>query len=103
MSFLWKFPRFYDMLGKAQNGSSTSPSLNSGDTSNDRWSLMGVKELAEYLQVDVSTVYLWSQRGQIPAMKVGKMWRYRRSEIEGWLDQRHSKPSISENTTAGTN
>jgi PTS system nitrogen regulatory IIA component len=54
--------------------------------------LMSVKELAEYLQVDMSTVYLWSQRGQIPAMKVGKMWRYRRSEIEEWLNQRRSQP-----------
>ena len=54
--------------------------------------LMSVKDLAEYLQVDMSTIYLWSQRGQIPAMKVGKMWRYRRSEIEDWLNQRRSQP-----------
>ena len=52
--------------------------------------LMSVKDLAEYLQVDMSTIYLWSQRGQIPAMKVGKMWRYRRSEIEEWLNQRRT-------------
>ena len=54
--------------------------------------LMSVKDLAEYLQVDMSTIYIWSQRGQIPAMKVGKMWRYRRSEIEEWLNQRRSQP-----------
>ena len=28
--------------------------------------LMSVRDLADYLQVDMSTVYLWSQRGQIP-------------------------------------
>jgi PTS system nitrogen regulatory IIA component len=49
--------------------------------------LMSVRELAAYLQVDMSTIYLWSQRGQIPAMKVGNMWRYRRSEIEEWLNE----------------
>jgi PTS system nitrogen regulatory IIA component len=54
--------------------------------------LMSVKELAAYLQVDISTIYLWSQRGQIPAMKVGTMWRYRRSEIEEWLTQRRTPP-----------
>jgi excisionase family DNA binding protein len=54
--------------------------------------LMSVKELAEYLQVDMSTIYLWSQRGQIPAMKVGKAWRYRRSEIEEWLNRQRSQP-----------
>ena len=55
--------------------------------------LMSVKDVAEYLKVDMSTVYLWSQRGQMPAMKVGRMWRYRRSEIDAWLDQRRS-PSV---------
>jgi PTS system nitrogen regulatory IIA component len=57
--------------------------------------LMSVKDLADYLQVDISTVYLWSQRGQIPAMKVGRMWRYRRSEIDAWLDERRT-PSVKE-------
>ena len=55
--------------------------------------LMSVKDVAEYLKVDMSTVYLWSQRGQMPAMKVGRMWRYRRAEIDAWLDQRRS-PSV---------
>jgi excisionase family DNA binding protein len=41
--------------------------------------LMSVKEMAEYLSVNVSTIYMWSQRGQIPAMKIGALWRYRRS------------------------
>jgi PTS system nitrogen regulatory IIA component len=57
--------------------------------------LMSIKEVAEYLQVDMSTLYLWSQRGQIPAMKVGKMWRFRRSEIDAWLDE-HRKPPAKE-------
>jgi PTS system nitrogen regulatory IIA component len=52
--------------------------------------LMSVKELAEYLNVNISTVYMWSQHGQIPAMKIGKMWRYRRSEIDNWLNQRRT-------------
>ena len=60
--------------------------------------LMSVKELAAYLQVDISTVYLWSQRGQIPAMKVGNMWRYRRSEIEEWLNQRRT-PAFGQDGT----
>jgi PTS system nitrogen regulatory IIA component len=57
--------------------------------------LMSVRDLADYLQVDMSTVYLWSQRGQIPAMKVGRMWRYRRSEIDAWLESRRT-PAVKE-------
>jgi PTS system nitrogen regulatory IIA component len=52
--------------------------------------LMSVRELAEYLNVNISTVYMWSQKGQIPAMKIGTMWRYRRSEIDEWLNERRS-------------
>ena len=64
--------------------------------------LLSVKELAAYLQVDVSSIYLWSQRGQIPAMKVGKMWRYRRSEIDAWLESRRSQPTEREKSIRGT-
>ena len=64
--------------------------------------LMSVKELAAYLQVDMSTIYLWSQRGQIPAMKVGNMWRYRRSEIEEWLNQRRTPTAGQDGAEHGT-
>jgi PTS system nitrogen regulatory IIA component len=52
--------------------------------------LMGVKEIAEYLNVHISSVYMWSQKGQIPAIKMGTLWRYRRSEIDDWLNERRS-------------
>ena len=54
--------------------------------------LMSIKELAEYLQLDLSTLYLWSQQGEISAMKLGKVWRYRRSEVDDWLDRRRNRP-----------
>jgi len=60
--------------------------------------LMSVKELADYLNVNISTVYQWSQQGQVPAMKIGKMWRYRRAEIEEWLNGRRS-PAIQNRDT----
>jgi PTS system nitrogen regulatory IIA component len=64
--------------------------------------LMSIKEVAEYLQVDMSTLYLWSQRGQIPAMKVGKMWRFRRSEIDAWLDQSRNQSTKDKATSRRT-
>ena len=61
--------------------------------------LMNVRELAEYLNVNISTVYMWSQHGQIPAMKMGTMWRYRRSEIDAWLNERRS-PAVERDVNA---
>ena len=56
-------------------------------------SLMSIKELAAYLQVEMSTLYQWSQNGKIPAMKVGTMWRYGRSDIDDWLERQKPKPA----------
>jgi PTS system nitrogen regulatory IIA component len=62
--------------------------------------LMSVQETAEYLNVNISTVYMWSQKGQMPAMKIGKMWRYRRSEIDAWLNSRRT-PRVEREALSG--
>ncbi len=64
--------------------------------------LMSVKETAEYLNVNISTIYMWSQKGQMPAMKMGKMWRYRRSEIDAWLNERRTPAVERDAVSRGT-
>jgi excisionase family DNA binding protein len=49
--------------------------------------LLNVKEVADFLRVNVTTVYTWAQRGQLPAIKMGRSWRFRRSDLETWLDK----------------
>jgi PTS system nitrogen regulatory IIA component len=65
--------------------------------------LMSVHEMAEYLNVNISTIYMWSQKGQMPAMKIGNLWRYRRSDIDVWLNERRSPPVFTQesNPSAG--
>jgi PTS system nitrogen regulatory IIA component len=50
--------------------------------------IMTVEEVAEYLRVSERTVYEWAQKGEIPAGKLGTTWRFKRSEIERWVDKR---------------
>jgi len=52
--------------------------------------LLNVKQVAEYLQLKESTIYSWAQDGKVPAIKIGRTWRFRRSDLDGWL-QRHAK------------
>jgi PTS system nitrogen regulatory IIA component len=52
--------------------------------------IMTVEEVAEYLRVSERTVYEWAQKGEIPAGKLGTTWRFKRSEIERWVDRRLS-------------
>ncbi len=49
--------------------------------------LMDIKQVAEYLQVNVATIYNWAQKGKLPGIKIGRIWRFRREDIEAWLDQ----------------
>lgn len=49
--------------------------------------LLSVAEVASYLGVPVKTLYQWRHKGVGPrAMRVGRHLRYRRSELERWLD-----------------
>jgi PTS system nitrogen regulatory IIA component len=50
--------------------------------------IMTVEEVAEYLRVSERTVYEWAQKGELPAGKLGTSWRFKRGEIERWVDQR---------------
>lgn len=44
------------------------------------------EEVLEYLQVNLRTVYRLIKAGKLPAVRVGRQWRFRRSDIDAWLD-----------------
>jgi excisionase family DNA binding protein len=51
--------------------------------------LMTVEAVAEYLGVPVATVYAWNSRDTGPARsRVGRHVRYRRADVDAWLDAR---------------
>ena len=49
--------------------------------------IMTLEEVAKYLKVKPQTIYIWAQSGKIPAAKLGKEWRFRRSVIDAWFDE----------------
>ena len=49
---------------------------------------MTVGQVAEYLGVPVATVYTWNSRDLGPTrLKIGRHVRYRRSDLDAWLDR----------------
>jgi excisionase family DNA binding protein len=57
---------------------------------NDR--IMTLEEVAEYLRVKPQTIYTWAQENKIPAAKIGREWRFRKSVIDKWFnDQMNEK------------
>lgn len=53
--------------------------------SNDK--IMTLEEVAEYLRVKPQTIYTWAQEKKIPAAKLGREWRFRKSMIDKWFNE----------------
>lgn len=48
--------------------------------------LWTAEQVAVYLKYNVETVRRQTRSGHIPAIKVGRFWRYRRDRLDAWLD-----------------
>jgi excisionase family DNA binding protein len=54
------------------------------------------EEVLEYLQVNLRTIYRLIKAGRIPAVRVGRQWRFRKRDIDAWLETqrpRHARAS----------
>ncbi len=56
-------------------------------------SFLTTEEVLEYLQVNLRTVYRLIKAGKIPAVRVGRQWRFRKSDIDTWLANQQASVS----------
>jgi excisionase family DNA binding protein len=47
--------------------------------------ILTLEEVAAYLKLKPQTLYTWAQEKKIPAVKLGKEWRFRKSIIDEWI------------------
>lgn len=57
---------------------------------------MTVQEVATYLNVNAKTVYRLAKKGELPGFKVAGAWRFRRVDIDGWIEDRKRASSCGE-------
>lgn len=50
--------------------------------------IMTIKEVASYLKITEKTAYRLTADGEIPGFKVGGAWRFRKQEIDAWIEER---------------
>lgn len=50
---------------------------------NEKWS--SLEETAEYLGVTKDTIRSWIKKTDIPAHKVGRLWKFKFSEVDEWV------------------
>ena len=63
-------------------------------TEND---LMTLDEVAAYLRLSKDTAYRMAQTGNLPASKVGVQWRFRKADVDQWLE---ANKNVAEETRA---
>ncbi len=66
----------------------------------ERW--MSVSEIAEHLGVAAITIYRWLEKGQIPAHRVGKQWRFNQSEVDAWVKSGDASEDATARTSANS-
>ena len=49
----------------------------------EQW--VSVEQIAHHLNVKAFTIYKWLERKDMPAHKVGRLWRFKISEIDAWV------------------
>lgn len=52
--------------------------------------ILRVAEVANLLRAAPRTVQLWAESGQLKAFKLGRGWRFRRDDVNGFLESRQN-------------
>jgi excisionase family DNA binding protein len=57
--------------------------------------IMTLEETAKYLKIGKSTLYKMAREGKIPAVKIANQWRFRKEDIDKWLQGIRDKEILS--------
>lgn len=49
----------------------------------DRW--LSVVEISKYLGVSSDTVYRWIDKQDMPAHKIGRLWKFKKDKVDVWV------------------
>ncbi|EOK5764322.1 helix-turn-helix domain-containing protein [Vibrio vulnificus] len=53
--------------------------------------ILTLKEVAAYLKLAEKTAYRLASEGKLPGFKVGGSWRFKREDLESWIEENKSK------------
>jgi excisionase family DNA binding protein len=62
--------------------------------------VMDIRMASDYLGISPDTLYKYASDGFVPAFKLGNRWRFKRSRLDGWMDQQSSEGALPRKTEA---
>ncbi len=69
------------------DGKKLNPQAQPGD-------ILTIRQLSEYLMVSEKTIYRMLDKGLLPAVRVGAQWRFRKRDVDAWLDEQVRKVEV---------
>jgi excisionase family DNA binding protein len=60
---------------------------------------MTTKEMAEYLKLHEITICKYAGEGRIPAIRIGRVWRFDKDVIDEWIAKGQSTPEVAQDTS----
>ena len=60
----------------------------------ERW--LSVEEIAAHLGISKETIYRWLEKEKIPAHRVGRLWKFKASEVDQWVKDGEAKENKDE-------
>jgi excisionase family DNA binding protein len=62
---------------------------------------VSVDDVAQHLGVARDSVYRWIESKQLPGHRIGRLWKFRLSEIDRWVESSAAKPDLEDEPEAG--
>jgi excisionase family DNA binding protein len=56
-------------------------------------SFLTTEEVLQYLKVNPRTIYRLIRAGELPAVRIGRQWRFRQSDLRDWIERQQSLAS----------
>ena len=67
----------------------------------DSREVMNIREASEYLGVSPDTLYKYVYEEQIPAFRLGNRWKFKKSKLDEWMDEKSTFCAGTEATGPG--
>ena len=57
--------------------------------------VMDIRQASEYLGISGDTLYRYASEGFVPAFKLGNRWRFKKSLLDAWMDEKSGVKQVS--------